>query len=78
MVYGAGSRVEASPFLYLAIVAIQLVMALWSFILLVKTTAEVHRFSAWRGLATVLIPGIVIFVLLFACVVAVSSVTITP
>lgn len=33
-----------------------IVFTLWSFVLLLKTVAEVHRFSAWKGLLTVAIP----------------------
>ncbi len=44
---------------------IGIVVGIWSFIITVKAIAEAHRFSAWRGLLTVIIPSVLIFVVLY-------------
>lgn len=50
----------------LAMVAIisilQLVVAIWAFIILLKTVAEAQLFSAWKGLLNVIIPLAIIFI----------------
>ena len=40
------------------------ILAVWSVFLMVKAIAEVHQFSAWKGLLTLIIPVIVVFILL--------------
>lgn len=39
--------------------SVSVVLSVWSFVVLVKAVAEAHRFSAWRGLATVILPSLV-------------------
>jgi hypothetical protein len=55
----------------LGLVGIGIVLTLWRVFLFVKCLAEVHNFSAWRGLAAsivgVLALGVTVFVLFFAC-----------
>ncbi|MCG7334541.1 YIP1 family protein [Sporosarcina sp. ACRSM] len=43
---------------------IGVVLGIWSFIITIKAIAEAHRFSAWRGLLTVIIPSVVIIIVL--------------
>ncbi|WP_342511838.1 Yip1 family protein [Sporosarcina sp. FSL K6-1522] len=42
-----------------------IVLGVWSFIITVKAIAEAHKFSAWRGLWTVLIPATLVILVLF-------------
>jgi hypothetical protein len=39
-----------------------LVLGIWQTVLLIKTVAEVHRFSAWKGLGTWMLSGLVVLV----------------
>jgi len=62
-------RLEAQPWLWFLIVAIaltELVLGVWSFVLLCKTVAEVQGYrSAWRGLGNLVLAGMLLFVPLF-------------
>ncbi len=68
--------IEARPLLlapFLAIVFTQVILSIWSFVLLCNTIAEVQRFrSAWRGLGNVILAALVLFVALFTVVIAVA------
>jgi len=62
--------IEQSLILRLILVGfsiIEIVIDGWSFFILVKNLAEVHRFSAWKGLATYLL-GTLILALPFLCI----------
>lgn len=41
---------------------VQIIVAVWSFIIILKTLGEVQGFSAWKALLNVIIPFLVIFV----------------
>lgn len=41
----------------------------WSWFLMVKGIAEVHRFSSWKGLLTFIIPGAVLFLMIIVIVI---------
>ncbi|TWT09331.1 Yip1 family protein [Planomicrobium sp. CPCC 101079] len=43
-----------------------LVLGIWSLIIQSKAIGEAHRFSSWKGFFTLLIPGVVLFVLFAA------------
>jgi len=43
---------------------IEIIVGLWVFVVFLKCLGEVHRFSAWKALATTLLPLVVIFVLI--------------
>lgn len=60
-------RIDANPLSYILIVAAEIIFNFWAFFLLVKCIAEAHRFSAWRGLLTVILPTLVIVVPLVIC-----------
>lgn len=68
--------IEARPLMlapFLAIVLTQVVLALWSFVLLCNTVAEVQRFrSAWRGLGNIILAALVFFVALVTVVIVVA------
>ena len=59
-------------------IAATVVAGIWSLVILSKTLGEVHEFSAWRGLATYLIPGIAIVVLTAVFVVGSQAFYIRP
>jgi hypothetical protein len=52
-----------------------IVLAVWRVVLFIKCLAEVHRFSAWRGLAAAVLGTLAVvvplFILFFACVLSV-------
>ena len=41
-----------------------LVLGIWQAVLVIKCLAEVHQFSAWKGLGTMLLAGLVIFAII--------------
>ncbi|MCP3742449.1 Yip1 family protein [Rossellomorea sp. BNER] len=43
---------------------LEIAISVWYVVVLVKAIAEAHRFSAWKGLGTVIIPGFVVFLFL--------------
>lgn len=71
-------RIESSPALrtlYLAFVAIKLVLAIWTLVLLARSVAEAQGFGAWKGLgnlvlAFLLVIGVVLAVVIPLAVVA--------
>lgn len=63
-------RVVSSPQPLLALSALDLALGIWSLFLIVKTVAEVHRFSAWRALAALAMPFLVLFGLGAGCALA--------
>lgn len=44
---------------------VQLIVSIWSFVILLKTLGEVQGFSAWRALINVLIPVVIIFIIVW-------------
>lgn len=48
--------------IFALVVLVQLVMSIWSTVILVKGLAEVQGFSAWKGLLNVLIPFVIIMI----------------
>lgn len=40
------------------------ILSLWSFFLMIKAVAEVHRFSSWKGLLAIIIPGAVLLLII--------------
>jgi len=42
-------------------IAVEAVLGIWGFVILLKTIGEVHRFSAWRALVAGLIPPLIAF-----------------
>lgn len=60
-------RMDANPYPLLALGFLQVLMAAWTFFLVVKTLSEAHRINAWRGLLALALPTIILFVLLFGC-----------
>ncbi|MDY7041747.1 MAG: Yip1 family protein, partial [Chloroflexota bacterium] len=54
-------KIAANPFLaliFLGFLGVQLVIAVWAFVVLLICLGEVHRFSIWKALATTLINGL--------------------
>jgi hypothetical protein len=77
----ATPKIAANPFLALVLLGflgVQLVIAIWAFVVLLICLSEVHRFSIWKALATIVVSGLAIFVPLFCILVLLSGLTITP
>ena len=75
---------QSSAFLFIMIavgiwmVVGSIVLTIWQLVILSKTLAEVHGFSAWRGFLTYFIPGVVFFILLFVILVLPRAIYIGP
>lgn len=65
-------RLDAQPLLFIPILATamaELVLGVWSFVILCHTLAEVQGFrSAWRGLGNIVVGGVVVMGLMLAVV----------
>ncbi|MEJ7639792.1 MAG: Yip1 family protein [Singulisphaera sp.] len=58
-------KLDANPvmaMMVMAFVAVQVLLAIWSFVLFLKCLGEVHRFSAWRALGASVLAFLVILV----------------
>lgn len=64
--FAEGTLAGANQMIFTGAMVIQAVLAIWSFIILVKGLGEVHGFSAWRGVLNVLIPFFLIGILIWA------------
>lgn len=53
-----GTLTQIDPAFY-KIVIIEAVFGIWGLVLTLKCIGEVHRFSAWRALAAILIPSLI-------------------
>lgn len=65
--------IDQSPLLLVLFIGtglIQLVLGIWAFVIFCKCVGEAHRFSAWKGLLTVVMP----YVLFFGVIVLISLV----
>ncbi len=66
-------RLDAHPILLIPLIAmalIEVVLSIWSLVLLCNTLAEVQSFpSAWRGLANIILSGIVIILIIIPLIV---------
>ncbi len=69
-----GTLPQIDPALYM-IMVVEGVLGFWGFIVSLKCIGEVHRFSAWRALAAVLIPGLIALVAIAFIVFVVSRLT---
>lgn len=74
-------RISANPFLaliFLGFAIVEVSIAVWAFVVLLKCLGEVHRFSAWKALATLFLSGLIVGVPIFGLLVFLSGLTITP
>jgi len=73
---GSGELIRLVGIVFLSLLAV--VVWVWRTVLACQTLAEVHRFSAWKGLGTLVIPQLVLLtpVLLFGMLAAVAVPTI--
>ncbi|MEM6799590.1 MAG: hypothetical protein AAF589_08750, partial [Planctomycetota bacterium] len=62
-----GDLIKATAMI--AIGAAQVVIGIWALVILCKCIGEVSRFSAWRGLGTILLAGLLIFGVMLATVI---------
>ncbi|RCW44922.1 YIP1 family protein [Paenibacillus prosopidis] len=67
-------RVDASPILtglYYFFLGIEVILSVWSIIIALKAIGEAHRFSAWKALWSVIIPGIIlVFIICIIMIIA--------
>ena len=56
------------------VAVLQVLFAIWGFIVMLKCLGEVHRFSAWRALGAFLLPGAVFAGILIGVKIAMTSV----
>ena len=54
------------------VMAVEIVLAVWSFVVSLKCMGEVHRFSAWRALVAILIPPLIVIVAVGVIVLLIS------
>ena len=66
-----GMLPQIDPAFYKVLV-IEVVLGFWGFIVSLKCIGEVHRFSAWRAFVAILIPPLIVLVVLWLIVFAVS------
>ena len=52
------------------------ILGVWALVISLKTLAEVHRFSAWRGLGTVLLGGLAIFAIILGALIAIMVIAV--
>ncbi len=63
---------DANPALWLVLIpsfVLEVILGIWAFVIVLKCLGEVHRFSAWRALASILIllaPLVLVVILIFA------------
>jgi hypothetical protein len=68
-------RMESNPILailLLGFAAIEIVIGIWAFVVLLKSLGEVHRFSAWRAFGAVIL-GILVILIPILCIVGVFA-----
>jgi hypothetical protein len=58
-----GALPQIDPAFYM-IMVVEGVLGFWGFIVSLKCIGEVHRFSPWRALIAVLIPGLIVIIVL--------------
>ena len=66
-----GTLPQIDPAFY-KVMLVEGVLGIWGFVVSLKCMGEVHRFSAWRALAAILIPGLIALVAIGFVVFAVS------
>ena len=52
--------------------AIEIIVGIWALVVLMKSLGEVHKFSAWKALGSVILGTLVILVPIF-CIVGVFA-----
>jgi hypothetical protein len=63
-------RIANHPFILIFLSIIQIIVAVWAFIVYLKCLGEVHGFSAWKALGVSIIPGLAIAILVLGCTLA--------
>lgn len=75
------TNIESNPILGLLILGIlfvQIILSFWTLVLYLICLSEVHKYSIWKTIATLLTGGIILFVPLFILVALMSVITISP
>lgn len=71
----ATPRIAANPFLtilLLGFAAIEIIAAIWAFVISLQSLGEVHRFSAWKALGAIIL-GILVILVPILCIVGVLA-----
>lgn len=74
-------RIDASPlllFLLLGFAVVEITIGIWTFIIFLKCVGEVHRFSAWKALGAVIVPGLVLVGIVLICVFGAMAINFSP
>lgn len=61
--------------IYFAIILLEFAFGVWSFVLILHATGEVHRFSAWKALLTFVITGALAILVFVAIVFVIALLT---
>jgi len=69
-----GTLPQIDPAFY-KVMLVEGVLGIWGFVVSLKCMGEVHRFSAWRALAAILIPPLIVLVAIGFIVFVVSRLT---
>ncbi len=54
--------VGSSLYVSMAVSIVQLVVSIWSIVILIKSVAQVQKFSSWKALVNILIPMLLVFI----------------
>ncbi len=60
-------RIDNQPWALLVLGLVEIVIAIWAIVIFLKCLGEVHGFSAWKALGVSILPGVVIFLFVFGC-----------
>jgi len=74
-------RINANPILalfILAIVGVQIILAIWAIVLYINCMSEVQIFSAWKAIASIILGGLIIVIPITLIVFMFQAITISP
>ncbi len=58
--------------LYTVVVGIEVILAVWAFVLILHAIGEIHGFSAWKALLALILTGIIVFLVVFLIILIVA------
>lgn len=74
-------RIDTNPLLALfifGIVLLQIILSLWTIVLYTICMSEVHKFSVWKAIASILLGGLIIVIPIFLVVFLIQTITFSP
>ena len=60
-------KIDSNPIPLLFSVAPGIILGVWGLVILVVGVSEAHRFSIWRAIVSLLIPGLILLIVLGGC-----------